>query len=106
MIEDVEGVKNIDNILSVKGIGAVIFGPYDYSFSSGHPGIANHPEVFKAWDTVKEACDRANVPLIGFPGVQTLSDCLEKNYRMLLFGRDIGNSGSIKKILDIIKKAK
>ena len=35
LIEDTEGVENLDSILKVPGIGAIAFGPYDYSFSSG-----------------------------------------------------------------------
>ena len=102
MIEDEEGLQNIDEILSVKGIGAVIFGPYDYSFNCAHPGKMDHPDVLKAWDKVKNACDNSNVPLMGFANPDNISEQLQKNYRILLFGHDVSNDGSIQKILEAI----
>jgi len=98
------GVNNIDEILSVKGIGAVIFGPYDFSFSCGHPGETNHPEVLKNWAKVKDACDKANVPLIGFATPENIGEKLKKNYKILLFGHDVRNNGAIAKILAEIGK--
>lgn len=106
MIEDEEGVKNIDEILKVKGIGAVIFGPYDFSFSIGHPGETDHPDVMITWKIVKDACDRANVPLIGFANPDDIIDKLKENYKMLLFGHDVRNDGVIQKVLDAIKNHK
>jgi 2-keto-3-deoxy-L-rhamnonate aldolase RhmA len=98
--------SNNDEILKVKGIGAVIFGPYDYSFSIGHPGQTDHPEVMNTWKIVKAACDRANVPLIGFATSDDIKDKLKENYKMLLFGHDVRNDGVIQKVLDTIKHHK
>lgn len=106
MIEDEEGVRNIDEILSVKGIGAVIFGPYDYSFSCGRYGKSDHPDVIKAWNKVKRACDRFNVPLIGFANPQNINDRLKEDYKMLLIGVDTAHDGSIEAVLDVIRKQK
>jgi 4-hydroxy-2-oxoheptanedioate aldolase len=106
MIEEPQAVQNIDEILSVKGIGAVIFGPYDYSFSIGYPGQTDHPEVLKTWKTIKQACDKVNIPLMGFASPDNISKLLEENYRMLLFGHDVVNNGSIPKILEVIRNYK
>ena len=106
MIEDEEGVKNIDEILRVKGLGAVIFGPYDYSFAVGHPGKTDHPDVLAAWDNVKTACDQAGVPLIGFASGKDIQEKIEQNYKMLLIGHDVRNDGKIVKVLQAIKDAK
>jgi 4-hydroxy-2-oxoheptanedioate aldolase len=105
MIEDEEGVENIDEILQVKGIGAVIFGPYDFSFSIGHPGEVNHPTVLENWNFVKRACDRADVPLIGFANPDDIQQKLTENYKILLFGHEVRNNGVIPKVLEEIKKA-
>lgn len=104
MIEDEEGVRNIEDILQVKGIGAVIFGPYDFSFSCGHPGEVAHPEVLKNWQKVKQACDQAQVPFVGFANETNIKTKLKENYRMLLFGHDVRNNGQIPRILEALKE--
>ena len=48
MIEKKEAVDNLEEILSVKGIDIVQFGPGDYSLSLGYPGQRNHPKVKEA----------------------------------------------------------
>ena len=99
MIEDKVGIQNIDEILKVKGIGAVIFGPYDYSFSCGHPGETTHPEVLKSWEQVKKACNMAGIPLIGFADEKNVVQKVDENYKILLFGHDVSNSGVITKVI-------
>jgi 4-hydroxy-2-oxoheptanedioate aldolase len=103
MIEEDEGVQNINEILSVKGIGAVIFGPYDYSFNCGYPGQINHPQVIKTWKIVKKACDSSNIPLIGFANPDNISRILKEDFRILLIGHDVAHNGSSSRILDVIK---
>jgi 4-hydroxy-2-oxoheptanedioate aldolase len=103
MIEDLEGVQNVDKILRVKGIGAVIFGPYDYSFACGHPGETTHPDVLKAQETVKKACDRAGVPLVGFGNPGNIRKLVQQGYRMFLVGHDVRPDGRLEKVLNILK---
>jgi 4-hydroxy-2-oxoheptanedioate aldolase len=59
-IESREGVENIDEILSVGGIGAIFVGPADLSNSYGVPG--DHPDVTQAIATVLDACQQNDVP--------------------------------------------
>ena len=54
MIEKRQAVENIEEILSVKGLDMVQFGPCDYSLSIGKPGKASE-EVKKAERRVIEA---------------------------------------------------
>jgi 4-hydroxy-2-oxoheptanedioate aldolase len=104
MIEDDEGVRNIEEILSVKGVGAVMFGPFDYSFAAGHGGNQSHPEVIEALNKLKQACDRHNVPLIGFAQRSNIAVKLEQDYKMLLIGQDFDLTGKAVKVLEYIKK--
>jgi 4-hydroxy-2-oxoheptanedioate aldolase len=104
MIEDEEGVRNIDSILKVPGIGAVIFGPYDYSFASGKPGLSDDPVVIEAMKKVKGACDRAGVPFVGFANAANIEELLKDNYRMLLVGTNVDLSGGAGKVLDILRE--
>jgi 4-hydroxy-2-oxoheptanedioate aldolase len=106
MIEDQDGVQNIDEILSVKGIGAVMFGPFDYSFACGHGGRQRHPKVTEAWNKVKDACDRHNVPMIGFAKPSNIHLKLKENHRMLLIGEDYDLTGKASGVLDYLRKNK
>ncbi|MCK4794268.1 MAG: hypothetical protein KAV87_61645 [Desulfobacteraceae bacterium] len=45
--EGVEGIVNLEKILSVEGVDAVFIGQYDLSVSMGLPGKLDHPEVEK-----------------------------------------------------------
>lgn len=104
MIEDEDGVRNIDSILKVPGVGAAIFGPYDYSFASGKPGQSDDPAVAEAAKKVKSACDRAGVPFIGFASPANIEESLKENYRMLLVGTNVDLSGGAGKVLDILRE--
>jgi 2-keto-3-deoxy-L-rhamnonate aldolase RhmA len=48
MAETRRAIDNLDAILAVPGIDAVFFGPNDLSFSMGHPGAMQHPDVVGA----------------------------------------------------------
>ncbi len=61
LIEDPEGVKNLDEILEVPGIDFVMFGPLDFSFSAGLCDFM-HPEVQATRNRVIEVCRAKNVP--------------------------------------------
>lgn len=54
-IEDVEGLANIDEILSVPGIDMVSSGKADLSQSMGYLGQSSHPEVLKAEESIATA---------------------------------------------------
>ena len=45
MIEKKSAVENLDEILSVKGIDMIQWGPADYSMSIGQPGAYSQPEI-------------------------------------------------------------
>ena len=104
MIEDELGVKNIDEILKVKGVGAVIFGPYDYSFATGHPGSPGHPSVAEGLAKVKKACDKHNVPLIGFVKPHNVIQKIEDNFKMLFIGHDFDLGGRAGQNLKLIRE--
>jgi 4-hydroxy-2-oxoheptanedioate aldolase len=59
-IETVEGVKNVEEILSVPGIGVVFVGPNDLSWSLGV--AQGTPEHNEAVQTVLSAAMRRNIP--------------------------------------------
>ena len=56
-IESMEGVENIEQILSLDEIDGVMVGPYDLSGSLRIPGQLDHPKVKAACQRVIKACD-------------------------------------------------
>jgi len=52
MIEDLEGIRNLDQILTVEGLDIIAIGPNDLAASLGHPGQMQHPEVQKTIDEI------------------------------------------------------
>ena len=47
-LEELEALRNLDDILKVEQIDAFAFGPNDLSQSMGFPGQVNHPKVREA----------------------------------------------------------
>jgi 2-keto-3-deoxy-L-rhamnonate aldolase RhmA len=62
-IEHRDGVENIEEILDVQGIDAVIIGPYDLSSSLGILGQVAHPEVRSRCEKVLSACKLRKIPV-------------------------------------------
>ena len=98
MIEDTEGVKNIDRILKVPGIGAVFFGPADYTVSVGRWGDQSF-DVNEALNRVKKACDDAGVPFVGFADVTDIDVKAKEKNRLWIVGSDIDKSGMADRVI-------
>lgn len=105
-IEHIEGVRNIDSILKVKGIDSIFIGPYDLSASMGLIGKVSHPEVKSAIGLIKQKCKKAGLPygIFGMDPV-TLSDELREGCTFLLCGVDSAIlCSSYKEILNKLKR--
>ncbi len=63
-IESVEAVNNIEKILEISGLDAVMVGPYDISGSLKVPGEINHPLVVAASKKVINACEKIGLSCI------------------------------------------
>lgn len=61
IIEDVEGVDNIDAIVESGALDAVFPGPFDLSQALGYEGDVTHSEVQALVHRVTSCADRANV---------------------------------------------
>lgn len=88
-IEHIDGVRNVDAILAVEGIDAILLGPYDLSASLGKIGQITDPEVVSAIDTVKTAVAAKGLPL-GLFGVSAgaLSNAFDSGFSLLAVGTD------------------
>ena len=68
--EHVESVKNLDAILDVPGVDAIICGPMDLSVSAGHTAQFAHPEVRALMQTIIDKCKAHNKPFgLSFGGL-------------------------------------
>jgi len=60
-IEHIDALKEIDEILTVKGVDAFMIGPYDLSASMGKPGRFSDPDVVKVIDRIMASARRHNL---------------------------------------------
>jgi 4-hydroxy-2-oxoheptanedioate aldolase len=64
LIEDLEGARRIDEILSVEGVDVVFLGPFDMAVGSGCRGDVQHATVQAALDRILDACNAKRVPVM------------------------------------------
>lgn len=61
-IEHVNTLDNLEEILSVSGLDAIIIGPYDLSASMGITGDFGHPDFQDAIEKILKLCKEKNIP--------------------------------------------
>jgi len=90
-IEGVEGIKNLDEILSVPGIDVVFIGPYDLSQSLGIPGEVSHPLVTEKMREVVLKCKENKVAVGTFADdVETAKFWISLGVQYMSFSVDVG----------------
>lgn len=87
--EHIDAVNNIEAIVQVPGVDAVLIGPYDLSASLGRLGEVTHPDVVAAIDRVTQACRTAHMPL-GIFGLtpDAVRPYIERGYTLLAVSVD------------------
>jgi 2-dehydro-3-deoxyglucarate aldolase len=87
--EQAQAVENIESIVKVEGIDAVLIGPYDLAASLGKMGRIDDRAVIDAIDHVTKTCQAAGVPL-GYFGIsaQAIRPYMERGYTMIAAGVD------------------
>lgn len=86
MIEDVQGIANLDDILrSVPGIGCVLIGEGDLSQELGVPRQYEHPTVREAMAQIVATCKKHGVR-VGHPHVTSgnVASVVEQGYTFLM----------------------
>jgi 4-hydroxy-2-oxoheptanedioate aldolase len=86
MIEDTEGIDNLDDILAnVPGIGAILIGEGDLSQELGYPRQYEHKEVLAAMAQVVATCKKHKV-VVGHPHAEpgNAERILGEGYRLLI----------------------
>jgi 2-dehydro-3-deoxyglucarate aldolase len=87
--EDARAVANIEGIVRVEGVDAVLLGPYDLSASLGKMGRIDDPDVVEAIARVTDACVDVGIPL-GYFGVDAAAvrPYVERGYTLIVAGVD------------------
>jgi 2-keto-3-deoxy-L-rhamnonate aldolase RhmA len=87
--EHVSAVENIEAIVKVPGVDAVLLGPYDLSASLGKMGAIDDPAVVAAIGRVTDACRAAGMPL-GYFGVTAaaVKPYVARGYTLIVAGVD------------------
>jgi len=88
-IEHKEGVSNLNEILDVRGIDAVMIVPYDLSASMNLIGQVTHPEVVEAIGKIRASCNAHGLPygLFGVTSAACLAE-LERGASFVVVGLD------------------
>ena len=90
-IEGVEGINNLDEILSVSGIDVIFIGPYDLSQSLGIPGQVNDPLVVEKMKEVVLKCMQNKVAVGTFADdVETAKSWVSLGVQYMSFSVDVG----------------
>lgn len=87
--EHAQAAENIESIVKVAGVDAVLLGPYDLSASLGLTGKLDHPTVVAAIDRITKACQDAKMPL-GYFGVSAgaVKPFMQRGYTLIVASTD------------------
>lgn len=87
--ESRQAIENIDAIVKLEGLDAVLIGPYDLSASLGKIGQVTDPEVQDAIRTIANACQAAGIRL-GFFGVtaEAVKPYIKQGFTLITVGVD------------------
>jgi 2-keto-3-deoxy-L-rhamnonate aldolase RhmA len=90
-IENVEALSNLDAILSVEGVDAVMIGPNDLAISLGIPQKFEDPIFEESLTKVMDACERCNVaPGIHFGDIKLELKWIGRGMRFATFSSEMG----------------
>ncbi|OPH11094.1 HpcH/HpaI aldolase family protein [Cylindrospermopsis raciborskii] len=91
MIEHCRAVQNLDEILVVEGLDAILIGPYDLSASMGLTAQFEHPDFHGAMIQILEKAKQRKVAAgihVVQPSKQELSQRIAEGYQFLAYSID------------------
>jgi 2-dehydro-3-deoxyglucarate aldolase len=91
MVENAAGCNAIDDILKVKGLDAILIGPYDLSASLGATGKFQDPEFVRVMEHLRQRCGASGIPCgvhVVAPSPQDLHARIAEGYRFLPYSLD------------------
>ncbi len=95
MIEKKGAMENLEEILSIKGVDMLQFGPADYSISIGMVGQARSPEVQKAQrDMIEMALKKGVAPRVEIGSFEQAKPYIDMGVRHFCTGWDTNTIGA------------
>ena len=91
MIEDVRAVEHLDTILAVRGLDAILIGPYDLSASMGLTAQFDHPDFKSALESIRVGARKHDIPSgvhVVQPSVTELQARIDEGYRFVAYSID------------------
>jgi 2-dehydro-3-deoxyglucarate aldolase len=91
MIEHIRAVENLEDILSVEGLDAILIGPYDLSASMGLTAMFDAAEFLLAMDRILGLCNRYHIPCgvhVVKPELEALKQRIAEGYRFIAYSID------------------
>jgi len=91
MIENMKAIDNLDAILKVDGLDAILIGPYDLSASMGLTAQFEDPKFIAAMANIKNKADNFNIPCgvhVVAPSPEELNAKLANGYRFIAYSID------------------
>lgn len=90
-IEGKDGIENIEDILSVKGIDVIFVGPYDLSQSLGLTGQVDHPLVEEKMLEIVKKCGEKDITVGTFADTPANAEKWRKNgVKYISYSVDVG----------------
>ena len=90
-IEHVKGVNNLEKILQVDNLDAIIVGPYDLSASMGITAKFDHPDFQKTMKNILFLCKKFRIPCgdhIVYPDIENLKKRIDQGYQFIAYSAD------------------
>jgi 2-keto-3-deoxy-L-rhamnonate aldolase RhmA len=96
LIEDLEGVENVEGIAAESGLDGLVLGPFDLAQSSGLEGDVRHLDIEAMRAKVTAAARKAEIEYISLPGWEFGGfPAMAMNSRMFIVAGDRGNLCSV-----------
>ncbi len=91
MIEHANAVQDLDRILGVVGLDAILIGPYDLSASMNLTGKFEHPDFQDVMQLILRKCKAAHIPSglhVVKPSKAELNKRIDEGYQFLAYSID------------------
>lgn len=98
MIEHIRAVDDLEAILQVEGLDALLIGPYDLSASMGLTAQFDHPGFTAAIDRIRTQALKQNIPCglhVVAPSQEQLQQRIGEGYRFLAYSIDAVMLGQV-----------